>query len=82
MTDGEDDLAERRRIYLEGCAETTDADTRAQAIADCRICDAHGYRGGYVCDHIDRRDIYRRGHALATQALAEAKAQRARPDKA
>lgn len=71
----DEELAERRRLYLQGCAETT---IRERAIDACQICDVHGYRGGYVCDHVDRTETYRRGHALASQALAEAK--RARND--
>lgn len=51
--------------------------TDPQAIAACELCDADGYRGARVCDHVDYREISARGHALASQALVDAKARRA-----
>lgn len=34
---------------------------RAQAIADCQLCDPDGYRGTQVCDHQDHTESARRG---------------------
>ena len=34
---------------------------RAQAIADCALCNDDGYRGSTVCDHIDRAAAAKRG---------------------
>lgn len=61
--------AERERPYHEMV-------DRVQAIAVCDLCDSDGYRGARVCDHVDYREISARGHALASQALADAKARR------
>lgn len=43
------------------------------AIADCELCDDNGYRGHYVCDHIDYQAAAIRGMAMIRQALEEAK---------
>lgn len=42
-------------------------------IAECQLCDEHGMRGLYRCDHIDYAAIAKRGKALCEQALKEAK---------
>lgn len=42
----------------------------AQAIADCGLCDADGYRGSVVCDHVDRTETVKHGQAMCREALA------------
>lgn len=37
---------------------------RAEAIRACNLCNDNGYRGGVVCDHIDRQEAARRGMAM------------------
>ena len=41
------------------------------ACAACELCDAEGYRGTQVCDHIDRTEIARRGVQACREALAK-----------
>lgn len=43
------------------------------AVADCDLCDEHGYRGHMVCDHIDHAAAAARGMAMVRQALEESK---------
>jgi hypothetical protein len=50
--------------------EPIDRAARVMAIVNCPLCDDEGYRGGSVCDHIDRTDTYRRGMAKVREALA------------
>lgn len=38
-------------------------------VANCELCDEHGYRGHYVCDHVDYAAAAKRGMALIRQAL-------------
>lgn len=47
-----------------------DPEVRAQAIANCGICDDDGYRGVVICDHVDRTEIAKRGAARCREALA------------
>jgi hypothetical protein len=47
----------------------TRAQLRAIAIRACDLCDEHGYRGSYVCDHEDHRDAAKRGMAAVRAAL-------------
>ncbi|MFD9614956.1 hypothetical protein ACFWWS_36890, partial [Streptomyces sp. NPDC059083] len=47
------------------------ADVRAQAIANCTLCDADGYRGTALCDHDPgTADRARRGMAAVRAAMA------------
>jgi hypothetical protein len=49
-----------------------DAELRAQAIAQCRLCDTDGYRGSSVCDHNpDQAAINARGIAACRAALTK-----------
>ena len=34
---------------------------RAQAVANCGLCDDDGYRGSTVCDHVDHAAAAKRG---------------------
>ena len=54
----------------------TGPDLSAAAIANCALCDAHGYRGNRVCDHIDHVAENAPGRAAARAALAEIRARR------
>ena len=42
---------------------------KAAAIAGCELCDADGYRGARVCDHIDHRPAAKRGMAAVRAAM-------------
>lgn len=46
-------------------------DTQRHAIDTCPMCDNDGYRGGRVCDHVDRSAIAKAGAARARAALAK-----------
>jgi hypothetical protein len=52
------------------------AEQRARAVVACGMCDDDGYRGVYVCDHVDHAPVNERGVALVREALAAAKAKR------
>lgn len=52
------------------------AEQRAQAVVNCGMCDDDGYRGVYVCDHVDHSATSERGSALVREALAAAKAKK------
>lgn len=41
------------------------------AIAACMFCDAEGYRGAVVCDHVDYAAASKRGRAACLKALAK-----------
>ena len=45
------------------------AQQRAMQTVDCVLCDDHGYRGGQVCDHVDRTVSAARGIALVRQTM-------------
>ncbi len=50
----------------------TVAEQRAAAIAECVLCDVHGYRNGAtVCDHIDHAAIAERHRAEIAAQLAQ-----------
>lgn len=51
--------------------DATDDGPSAQALAivNCGMCDDDGYRGGTVCDHIDRAAVAKRGMQLVKRAL-------------
>lgn len=42
---------------------------RAMAIVECPLCDQDGYRGGYVCNHVDYAEIAARGMEAVRKAL-------------
>jgi hypothetical protein len=45
----------------------------AHAIADCHLCDDHGYRGHRVCNHIDYKAAAKRGMEKIRTTLEETK---------
>jgi hypothetical protein len=45
------------------------AEARAMAIVNCDMCDDEGYRGVYVCDHIDHAAETEHGRALVKAEL-------------
>ena len=50
--------------------------SRALAVVNCGLCDDEGYRGGVVCDHVDRSEVHRRGIARCRAVLAEVQARK------
>lgn len=58
-------LAKYHELHPEAGAHLTRA-----AIDACRICDADGYRGLAVCDHIDHATAAARGSALVRAQLS------------
>ena len=52
------------------------ARTVAWAVVNCTLCDDEGYRGGAVCDHVDRTETNRRGIARCRAILAEVQARK------
>ncbi|UJL29953.1 hypothetical protein HZU38_05480 [Mycolicibacterium vanbaalenii] len=50
-------------------AEPDGPGAQALAIVNCGLCDDEGYRGGTVCDHIDRAAVAKRGMQLVKRAL-------------
>lgn len=74
-----DPHAHAKANYLRAVADLDlphDAHLDPRAIVNCTLCDDNGYRGGTVCDHIDRSEIAKRGMAKVQEALAAAKAKR------
>jgi hypothetical protein len=78
-----DELRARQSAARAAAAQELDApddlwaaEARAQAVASCGMCDDDGYRGVYVCDHVDHSATSERGSALVREALAAAKAKR------
>ena len=76
------DARRARAAWVEGWRERTlavrsaearrEAGARAQAIADCTLCDSDGYRGTSPCTHNpDQAETNLRGAALARAALKE-----------
>jgi hypothetical protein len=47
-------------------------EAKLAAIAVCELCDGDGYRGGRVCDHVDRTETAKSGAAKARAALGKA----------
>jgi hypothetical protein len=41
----------------------------ANAIANCDLCDDKGMRGMFLCDHVDRAEIYKRGMEMVRAAM-------------
>jgi hypothetical protein len=76
MPDVDDD---RIRAYREGCANyaRTDVEARAYAITQCSMCDADGYRGTAVCDHVDHPAETTNGRAAVHAVLADIDARKA-----
>ena len=46
-----------------------DAYDRMCDIAECELCDDHGKRGMFVCDHVDYAAAARRGMDMIRAAL-------------
>lgn len=42
---------------------------RTREIANCRLCDQHGYRNGWLCDHGRYADAATRGAAMCRAAM-------------
>lgn len=64
------DQAEAIRKHRQAVTTTADQRRREQWIANCRLCDADGYReSGALCDHIDRSATHARGIALVRQTM-------------
>jgi len=42
---------------------------RAQAVAECDLCDPDGIRNGFACDHVDHRPAAARGMAKIRAAM-------------
>lgn len=61
------------RVILDDDDIPTAAERKAEAIANCTMCDPDGYHGSSVCDHIDHRAAANRGLALIREALAKTK---------
>ncbi|MEU9805049.1 hypothetical protein [Mycobacterium sp. NPDC050853] len=62
---------EQQRAQRE--AEQQDAlEAKLATIVVCELCDEDGYRGGQVCDHVDRTQTAAKGAAMARAALAKA----------
>ncbi len=75
--DGVPDLTGCTAQDLDG---RTLAEQRAAAIADCQLCDEHGYRnGGTRCDHIDHAAIAERHRAEIAAQLAQIRARKETP---
>jgi hypothetical protein len=68
-----DARAERERRYDAGIASwrATDGQHDPEVIAACGLCDAEGYRGNRVCDHVDHFAANSAGRAEARRVLAE-----------
>ena len=68
-------LAERDRRYRESMQEldtVSDAHLDPAARARCTLCDDEGYRpNGYICDHVDRSEIAKRGMEKVRAALSK-----------
>lgn len=66
------DRANREQQRAQREAEQQAAhEAKIAAIALCGLCDDEGYRGGRVCDHVDRLAIAKAGAAKARAALAK-----------
>lgn len=61
--------AERRAEAEAGRIST--AHLTRNAIADCTLCDADGYRGMNVCDHQDHAEAARKGRQACIAALSK-----------
>lgn len=40
-----------------------------RAIGACGLCDDHGYRGAFVCDHVDHAGAAKRGMDMVRRAM-------------
>jgi hypothetical protein len=43
--------------------------TDPYTVANCDLCDEHGYRGPTVCDHVDHSGAAKRGMAMIREAM-------------
>jgi hypothetical protein len=57
-----------------------DCSATALAISNCKLCDARGYRGNRVCDHVDHYTENARGRAAAQKVLKEIAERTKRPN--
>ncbi|MEC4616289.1 hypothetical protein [Tsukamurella tyrosinosolvens] len=73
------DAADHRHRAAQERAEkrTAEAAAKASAIAACGLCNADGYRGAVVCDHLDHAPAAARGRAKVQAELAAIAARRA-----
>ncbi|OBJ62510.1 hypothetical protein [Mycobacterium asiaticum] len=63
--------AKRAAAEAESAHRREQAELRAQAIANCNLCDGDGYRNGVICDHVDRTHTARAGIAAVRAALTK-----------
>jgi hypothetical protein len=78
-------LAERDAAYRAGIAEyraehddePVDPAVRALAIVECGLCDDDGYRGPYVCDHVDHASESAHGRELVKAELEKIRQRKA-----
>lgn len=58
-----DDLARRRHdramSAMADREDGTNTHLAKAAIARCQLCDNEGYRGGHICDHVNRTNVGR-----------------------
>jgi hypothetical protein len=65
--------ADAARAHRTTAATHAETHRNALRIANCGLCDADGYRGAIVCDHIDRSAVVARGMAKVRAALTKPK---------
>lgn len=71
-----EDRQRRRAAQARSDAARADATLKARDIADCTLCDQHGYRNGIVCNHNPEQDaINKNGSAAVRAAIAASRAQ-------
>lgn len=86
MHDLDADRTERVAAYEAGIAawhaqHDGPAHLALAAIANCRLCDADGYRGTNVCDHQDHTAAAKRGIAAVARRTRQGHHARARRDR-
>lgn len=72
MADPNTERAHRERLYRQSMAAYGADDVfrhDPQAIVECVLCNADGYRGSAVCDHIDHAGAALRGMAMIRAAM-------------
>ena len=60
---------QRRARELQASAERIAIQARRDGISRCGLCNADGYLGGMVCDHIDHAETARRGMAMVRATM-------------
>lgn len=43
--------------------------TDPQNVTECHLCDEHGYRGAFVCDHVDHQAAAKRGMDMVRRSM-------------